>query len=99
MKIASTPLLVMTFVAACTMADAHSWYPQDCCSDGDCTAVDAIEHPVGEDMIAVVGSHRIPIPKSIVPRVSPDGRMHVCFREDPYLRIDIPVCVFLPPES
>lgn len=85
-------------------ASAHSWYPNDCCSDSDCW-------PMGRDDDA-----REPEP-AIVPggylthdgffvderdtRPSSDGRFHVCrsggFLSGPVLApLERPLCLFVP---
>jgi len=83
-------------------AHAHSWYPKECCSDHDCMPADNIA--TGEDgrKVVIVGRHRISIPSRLVPRSSPDGRIHVCFAvltaeySAPYA---LPLCLFLPAQS
>jgi hypothetical protein len=80
--------------------NAHSWYPQECCNNGDCAPVDRIAWVVppggGEPQLIVtsrVGTATVyngfPI------RASKDGRMHVCMRGD-YGEMHV-ICVFIPP--
>jgi len=83
-------------------ADAHSWYPEECCSQYDCMPADAINADGRGMTIVSVGHHRISIPTGLKPRASPDSRIHICFQSatqefgDSYL---MPICLFLPPQS
>lgn len=61
-------------------ADAHSWYPRECCSNQDCMMADAIEADGRGGRSVLVGQVRIPVPDGTQPRPSPDGRIHACFR-------------------
>ena len=54
-------------------------------------------------MTVIVGDLRVGIPESLVPRQSPDSRVHVCFRvhtdhTDGSVAI-VPVCLFLPAQA
>ena len=84
-------------------AQAHSWYPKECCSNQDCVAADAMETDVDGGKVVVVGHTRIPIPHGFTVRSSPDGRVHVCFRTvagEQYGGPDhLPLCLFLPAQS
>jgi hypothetical protein len=83
-------------------AQAHSWYPNECCSHDDCMPADNLV--TGEDggKIVIVGHHRISIPNRLAPRSSPDERIHICFviliaeYSAPYA---LPLCLFLPAQS
>lgn len=63
----------------CGEARAHSWYPWECCSERDCFPVEpnAVREVSGgwllEDGTFVAYNEARP---------SPDGRFHVCRRED-----------------
>ena len=84
-------------------ADAHSWYPKECCSNVDCVAADEIATDERGGKIVVVGHTRIPIPDGFTARSSPDGRIHVCFLTvvgEQYGGPDyLPLCLFLPAQS
>jgi hypothetical protein len=93
----------MLAIAMDSPAYAHSWYPMECCSAQDCMPADEIVVTSGEARITRVGDQQIAIPSSLVPRSSPDGRIHVCFRVvagdlngAPTL---LPFCLFLPAQS
>lgn len=49
---------------------AHSWYPVECCSDGDCREVPCSE------MNLETGEWQGKLPRS--KRASQDGKCHVC---------------------
>ena len=83
-------------------AGAHSWYPNECCSNRDCMAADRIDTDARGDRIVVVGELRIWIPPSLSVRSSPDHRVHICFRviEGPQEHnFTLPFCLFLPAHS
>ena len=82
-----------------TRANAHSWYPKECCSNDDCMPVENIETDARGDTIVIVGHHRIKIPRSLRVRSSPDGRSHICFRVVTEPEVDsftMPLCLFQP---
>jgi hypothetical protein len=97
-------VLVLLFAAACAAmseADAHSWYPKECCSNQDCMPVDQVGANADGGAMVFVGSRRIPIPSYLRARSSPDGRTHICFRtvtseEGSFIW---PICFFRPPQS
>ena len=88
---------------SCSSADAHSWYPKECCSDGDCAPVESISlfasavNP--STQLLVKSRHGTAILEGNFPvRESQDGRMHVCMRHsetDPFGDISI-ACFFAP---
>jgi hypothetical protein len=94
--------MVLTLFAACP-ARAHSWYPHECCSQQDCVAADAVSTDGQGSKSVIVGQVQIPIPDGTRPGLSPDGRVHVCFRTWAGDRDGLPtfmlVCLFLPPEA
>jgi hypothetical protein len=82
---------------------AHSWYPIECCSAYDCMAADGIMTDSAGARMVMVRDQRIPIPLGLVPRASPDGRIHICFRSATG-DLDgapsfLPFCLFLPAQS
>jgi hypothetical protein len=85
-------------------ARAHSWYPKECCHDGDCAPVDSITRFVpaagGQALLIVTSKHGTAlVPEDFPVRESGDGRMHVCMVRsdtDPFSDIGV-VCLFAPP--
>ncbi|WP_157113122.1 hypothetical protein [Bradyrhizobium embrapense] len=70
---------------------AHSWYPPECCSDGDCRAVPCEQistDPRAPGQI-VYGDHAAG--KEEI-RQSPDGQCHVCARPSSWKMF----CVWMP---
>lgn len=68
-------ILILTTSAAL----AHSWYPWECCSNRDCFPVEA------RDVREVSGGWLLADGAFVAygdARPSPDGRFHVCRRED-----------------
>ena len=63
-------------------AQAHDWYPKECCSDKDCAPADTVVRR--EDGSYLVTSRGM---SAVIPadfskwRKSPDGRIHVCIRK------------------
>jgi hypothetical protein len=80
-------------------ADSHSWYPRACCSDRDCTLADEVETDQFGNFVVRMGDRQIPVSRDLKPQISPDGRIHICLREEPDLGIVLPVCLFLPAQS
>jgi hypothetical protein len=105
---ALTAKLVTLAILACPLtwrspAQAHDWYPTECCSQHDCTPAKAIHIDARGGTNVIVGDVRIAIPPGFVARSSPDGRVHVCFRTfggdiDGNIVL-MPICLFLPPQS
>jgi hypothetical protein len=100
MKNACSLLLALVLaLSTARPADAHSWYPKECCSGRDCMVADRmITDSLGSKSI-IVGPYRILVPRGFVPRPSPDGRIHACFIVDdegsgPELR-----CLFVPAQG
>lgn len=75
-------------------ADAHSWYPRECCSGLDCAPVEkALVVPEGLIVTTVQGT--VFIPASFPYRESQDGQMHACIqRRNGESRL---ICAFRPP--
>ncbi len=82
-------------------ANAHSWYPKECCDDVDCAPVDAVSQlasAYGSPQMVVTSMHgRALVPRNFPVRDSKDGRMHVCMRPDPDGVMDV-MCLFVPPQ-
>jgi len=59
-------------------ANAHSWYPKECCSGQDCAEVtDKIEHPDGS-MTVTTKHGTAKIPKGFKKMPSSDNKDHAC---------------------
>ena len=99
----ASSLSIGVLLGSANDADAHSWYPKECCSNHDCVAADTVVDGGADGKTVIVGQTRIPIPDGQVRRASPDGRVHVCFRSGPGELYGDPnyliLCLFLPPES
>ena len=90
-------LATLALTAVPRSALAHDWYPYECCSDGDCHLADAVLREEAGRLVALVGTARVLLPADLPARLSPDGRVHVCY-EDGDLGIRVR-CLFLPPEG
>ena len=90
--------VLMVLIGAGTGAQAHSWYPYECCDDEDCAPVENIEKPdFGRISIMTTKHGRIIVPNSFPRRASPDHRMHLCVFQTPMGLI--PRCLFVPGTS
>ena len=81
------PGLVISAISASLLlalptAHAHDWYPRECCSSRDCAPADTVvRHDDGSYFVTARGISLV-IPWWFRPwRPSPDGRVHVCFRQ------------------
>lgn len=90
--------LTLGFLVLAPAAQAHSWYPKDCCSDRDCMPADAIGSDHRGDRFVMVGQQRIWVPHGFPVRPSQDGRIHICFHLDDH-RFLMPLCLFLPAQG
>jgi hypothetical protein len=74
-------LLIAATLAAALPAEAHSWYPMECCSGQDCREADTVtELPDGSAKVQA-GDDTIVVPRSLKRRMSPDGHYHLCYRK------------------
>jgi hypothetical protein len=96
-------LLAMLLMAGLEFpVHAHGWYPKECCSNDDCMPADAIATNEQGEKVVIVGHHRIPIPRRLDTRPSPDSQIHICFvileaeYNAPYA---LPLCLFVPAQS
>lgn len=71
-------IVVIVLMVIFSPANAHSWYPQDCCSGQDCAEVEsAVEHPDGS--VTVKTKHgTAKMPKGFKKRPSNDNKDHAC---------------------
>ena len=105
--LATLPVPVMTAcIAAVSPTYAHvhhspdgtsvSWYPMDCCHDGDCHPVSRIRVRSDGLLMTTEDGATLFVNPSKARRPSRDGRWHVCYgaAENPAV-----LCVFEPPNS
>ena len=64
-----------------TVAEAHSWYPWECCSDNDCAPITVSETPLEKDGGYYLIDGRHISYKELKP--SPDGKWHLCEQKWP----------------
>lgn len=63
-------------------AQAHDWYPIECCADRDCAPADTVVlRDDGSYLVTARGLSAVIPPDYSKWRKSPDGRMHVCIRK------------------
>lgn len=73
-----------------------SWYPRDCCHDGDCHPVSELK-ALGDGLVMTTeDGTRLFVPSQSARRPSLDSRWHVCF--DPGEKPAI-LCIFEPPNA
>ena len=85
-----------------TCAEAHNWYPEECCHAMDCAPVESwafsqIAQTGSLPQITVTTKHGTAIvPQDMPRRESKDNQMHACIRAGA-LGVKRIVCIFLPP--
>ena len=80
-------------------AGTVSWYPHECCHDGDCRPVTQVQRaPHGLWMTTVDGA-TVLVGPSDRRLPSGDARWHVCINADIELQTDKIICVFEPSNS
>jgi hypothetical protein len=63
-------------------ADAHDWYPLECCDGGDCAPADVVvRRDDGSYLLKARGMSVIVPADYPYWRTSPDARIHVCIRK------------------
>jgi hypothetical protein len=82
-------------------ANAHEWYPHECCNGDDCAPVDKVIRltpaGTGDPRLIVTSRHGTAVvPGTLPSRESKDHRMHVCMRPSFYGGMGV-VCLFMPP--
>jgi hypothetical protein len=105
MKVFPLALVFGSMLAATwpTAAPAHSWYPKECCNENDCAPVVSFRRlvPIGGGLPQLVVRSRhgtAVVPDDFPVRVSKDGRMHVCMRQNELGTWDV-MCLFMPPPA
>jgi hypothetical protein len=74
-----------------------SWYPHECCNDGDCRPVASVTRTEHGFWLTTVDGHTVLVGRSEVRRSSKDMRWHICIGP-PDAVSDVPVvtCIFAP---
>lgn len=101
LSVASVATLAVIFGWQAKPANAHSWYPRECCHDTDCAPVDSavwlIPAGGGSPQLRVTSKYgTLIIPDGFPARESKDGRMHVCVGYDAFGDKTV-LCFFTPP--
>ncbi len=95
---AAKGLLAAALMLVSSVAYSHSWYPHDCCHDGDCRPVPCDELVETRNGITWRG---VVLFNDAQVKASQDQFCHVCAKEQkgssilPYL----PLCAFIQPSS
>ena len=94
---------IASFVAWCGVwtAQAHHWYPRECCGDGDCAVASELVHLAGGRLRITTPQGSVEVPRDFPVQASPDGHAHACLRRGEYDDGDsgwMVICLFLPPE-
>ena len=76
-----------------------SWYPHDCCHDGDCRPVSRIVRAPQGLWLTTVDNQTVLVGPSDRRLPSRDMRWHVCINQDIEPVADTVRCVFEPPDS
>lgn len=87
-------LTFVLVVQLSTSAQAHSWYPWECCSGNDCAPVPR------EQVNEVTGGWKLPDGRFIPyrqARMSPDGLFHLCEQKWPKTIADRKILCFYAP--
>ena len=82
-------------VVSSVEAQAHSWYPTECCSDTDCAPIPIAETPKEENGGFTLLDGRHVDYKSL--RMSPDQQWHLCELKQPETVRDRKIlCLYAP---
>jgi hypothetical protein len=97
------PIAAALLALGAIRANAHSWYPSECCSDKDCKPASRLVIDQQGDRLVFVGGQKIWVSKYHKARPSQDGQVHICYREvggelDGSSNI-VAICLFTPGES
>ena len=88
-------VICLLTIAQLTMsaADAHSWYPKECCSDDDCRPVPCTE--LTQTNLGMMWRGRV-IFNEMQTHESLDQFCHVCIKANIDILPYLPICVFVP---
>lgn len=98
MSVQHLAVLALALLALTPAAQAHSWYPKECCSDHDCMPADGMSTDVRGDLSVHVGNRRVWVPKGFSIQPSRDNQIHICFHLDEHNFL-MPLCLFVPAQS
>lgn len=97
--IALIGIALILWAIAAEMAEAHDWYPSECCSGQDCREISDAAVEVGpEGYLLKLTGETIPHGDERV-RFSPDARFHQCIVPADHNRGAYTRCVFVPARS
>jgi hypothetical protein len=71
--------LLATALVWIAPAEAHSWYPRECCNDKDCHEADKVTKMPDGNVEVQVGSDILLVPSTMKRRRSQDQNFHVCY--------------------
>jgi hypothetical protein len=91
--LAAVVALAVIVLFALTLAQAHDWYPPECCSGRDCFRVDADELVETRSGDWLYVPRNITFPRDKV-RPSQDRHFHVCIGNSAY-NDGQPLCAFV----
>lgn len=78
-------------------AEAHDWYPRECCGGWDCAPAERVVSTSGG--LWVTTKHGTAFfDAAFATRESKDGRIHACMRPEGGGKFT-PLCLFIPPQS
>ena len=92
-----TVLFFVVILAFWNPATAHSWYPNECCNDDDCTPATIVsKNSKGFTLRSKFGDHFIEYGSKLI-RPSQDNYNHICVISDVGSEVEgQPICVFIP---
>lgn len=74
-----------------------SWYPHECCHDGDCRPVASVTHTTHGFWLTTVDGQTVLVGRDEVRRSSKDMRWHICIGPpDVVSQVPIVTCIFAP---
>jgi hypothetical protein len=76
-----------------------TWYPHECCHDGDCRPVVSIERASNGLWMRTAGGQTVLIGPADERRLSRDMRWHICLFFDSHEQILKVRCLFEPPNT
>jgi hypothetical protein len=84
-------------------AEAHDWYPKECCHENDCAPVEHVTRTSSlaasselPSMVVTTRHGTAVIPPNLPRRESKDNRMHACMSSGPMGKMQL-ICIFTPP--
>ena len=78
-------------------ASKTSWYPHECCHDGDCRPVSTVTRTAHGFWLTTVDGHTVLVGRNEVRRSSQDMRWHICIGPpDVVSHVPVITCIFAP---